>query len=201
MDPKLKEVFETEYAKVPKFVQSFIEKNSLKDKLEKYFADQNKDVEYNSFTAYINVMLGDADGDDDYEATFPLKDLPLLRKWFEAYSKKYPAKKDTFEMDHPIFGVGYQEAGEGAWKICAVDKLLEDKTVKVFDFDNGYSTVRMNVSKDESAIFENPYEGITDKPDSSSSYEELDDMLLAYASYWHAMDKKDEALIELPEIW
>ena len=32
--------------------------------------------------------------------------------------------------------------------------------------------------------------GITDKPDSSSSYEDLDDMLLAYASYWHAMDKK-----------
>ena len=90
MDPKLKEVFETEYAKIPEFVQSFLEKNSLKDKLEKYFADQNKDVEYNSFTAYINVMLGDADGDDEYEATFPLKDLPLLRKWFEAYSKKYP---------------------------------------------------------------------------------------------------------------
>ena len=50
MDPKIKEVFETAYAKVPEFVQSFIEKNSLKDKLEKYFADQNKDVEYNSFT-------------------------------------------------------------------------------------------------------------------------------------------------------
>ena len=90
MDPKIKEVFETEYAKIPEFVQSFLEKNSLKDKLEKYFAEQNKSVEYNSFTAYINVMLGDADGDDDYEATFPLKDLPLLRKWFEAYSKKYP---------------------------------------------------------------------------------------------------------------
>ena len=59
----------------------------------------------------------------------------------------------------------------------------------------------MNISKDESATFENPYEGITDKPDSSSSYEDLDDMLLAYASYWRAMDKKDEALIELPEIW
>ena len=36
MDPKLKEVFETEYAKIPEFVQSFLEKNSLKDKLEKY---------------------------------------------------------------------------------------------------------------------------------------------------------------------
>lgn len=48
----------------------------------------------------------------------------------------------------------------------------------------------MNVSKDESATFENPYKGITDKPDSRSSYEDLDDMLLAYASYWHAMDKK-----------
>lgn len=45
MDPKIKEVFETEYAKIPEFVQSFLEKNSLKDKLEKYFADQNKDVE------------------------------------------------------------------------------------------------------------------------------------------------------------
>lgn len=104
-------------------------------------------------------------------------------------------------MDHPIFGVGYQEAGEGAWKICAVDKLLEDKTVKVFDFDNGNSTVRMNVSKDESAKFKNPYEGITDLPVSSDYYEELDDMLLAYASYWYAMDKKDETLIELPEVW
>lgn len=93
-------------------------------------------------------------------------------------------------MDHPIFGVGYHEAGEGAWKICAVDKLLEDKTVKVFDFDNGNSTVRMNVSKDESAKFKNPYEGITDLPVSSDHYEELDDMLLAYASYWYAMDKK-----------
>ena len=48
----------------------------------------------------------------------------------------------------------------------------------------------MNVSKDESATFENPYEGITNKPNSSSSYEDLDDMLLAYASYWHAMNKK-----------
>ena len=104
-------------------------------------------------------------------------------------------------MDHPIFGVGYQEAGEGAWKICAVDKLLEDKTIKVFDFDNGHSTVRMNVNKDEDAKFENRYEGITDKPVSSAHYEELPDMLDAYAAYWYAMDKKDEALIELPEIW
>ena len=59
----------------------------------------------------------------------------------------------------------------------------------------------MNVSKDENAKFENPYEGITDQPVSSAYYEELDDMLLAYASYWHAMDKKDEALIKLPKIW
>lgn len=97
--------------------------------------------------------------------------------------------------------VGYEEVGEGAWNIDAINQLLEDKTVKVFAFDHGYSTVKMNVSKDTSAKFENPYENIADKPDPNAYYDTLSDMLLAYATYWHTMGKKSEYLVELPTCW
>lgn len=185
----------------PDELLDFIKNKGLLDEFKSSFLEQYSKQSFTTISIDADVMFGDADGTHHQYFTMSFDEWDYLKEWWTAYRQKYPAKKDTFEMDHPIFGVGYQEAGEGAWKICAVDKLLEDKTVKVFDFDNGYSTVRMNVSKDENAKFENPYEGITDEPDSSAYYEELDDMLLAYASYWHAMDKKDEALIKLPKIW
>lgn len=185
----------------PDELLDFIKNKGLLDEFKNSFIEQYSKQSFTTISIDADVMFGDADGTHHQYFTMSFDEWDYLKEWWTAYRQKYPAEEDTFEMDHPIFGVGYQEAGEGAWKICAVDKLLEDKTVKVFDFDNGYSTVRMNVSKDENAKFENPYESITDKPVSSAHYEELDDMLLAYASYWYAMDKNDEALIELPEVW
>lgn len=185
----------------PDELLDFIKNKGLLDEFKNSFLEQYSKQSFTTISIDADVMFGDADGTHHQSFAMSFDEWDYLKEWWTAYRQKYPAKKDTFEMDHPIFGVGYQEAGEGAWKICAVDKLLEDKTVKVFDFDNGHSTVKMNVSKDEDAKFENRYEGITDKPVSSAHYEELPDMLDAYAAYWYAMDKKDEALIELPDIW
>lgn len=179
----------------------YLKNKKLLDDFKKSFIDKYTKQSFTTISIDADVMFGDADGTHHKFFTMSFDEWDYLKEWWTAYRQKYPAEEDAFEMDHPIFSVGYQESGEGAWKICVVDKLLEDKTVKVFDFDNGYSTVRMNVSKDENAKFENRYEGITDRPDSEAYYEELPDMLDAYAAYWYAMDKKDEALIELPEIW
>ena len=209
MDQKIKEVFETEYAKIPGFVQSFLEKNSLKDKLEKYFADQNKDVEYNSFTAYINVMLGDADGDDDYEATFPLKDLPLLRKWFEAYSKKYPEdiKNDYFWLDN----VGHCDGPSGRinWQVLkaiiyaeksfSCNDRYEAPSRSCYEFSLEYDTVDLKDFDLEEEVSELESEEDFEEYTEYGCENGLFYGVMPYALWWKQHDYQDDYLLPYKE--
>ena len=140
-------------------------------------------------------MTGDTNSSryDDFDITFD--EFDYIKEWWNEYIKVYPVEEYS---DNDIYRVGYEEVGIGAWNIDAINQLLKDKTVKVFTFDHGYSTVKMNVSKDISVKFENKYESITDKPDPNAYYNALPDMLLAYATYWHTMGEKSEYLVRLP---
>ena len=179
-------------------VISFLKKKNLLEEFKKSFIDEYSKQSFAVISVSANIMIGDADGDRYDGFTMTFDEFDYIKEWWDEYIKVYPVEESS---DNNIYRVGYEEVGEGAWNIDAINQLLEDKTVKVFAFDNGYSTVKMDVSKDTSAKFENQYENITDEPDPNAYYETLSDMLLAYAAYWHTMGKKDEALIELPSIW
>lgn len=179
-------------------VISFLKKKNLLEEFKKSFIDEYSKQSFAVISVSANIMIGDADGDryDGFNMTFD--EFDYIKEWWDEYIKVHPVEKSS---DNDIYRVGYEEVGEGAWNIDAINQLLEDKTVKVFAFDHGYSTVKMNVSKDTSAKFENPYENIADKPDPNAYYDTLSDMLLAYAAYWHTMGKKSEYLVELPTCW
>lgn len=90
-------------------------------------------------------MTGDTDSSryDDFDITFD--EFDYIKEWWNEYIKVYSVEKYS---DNDIYRVGYEEVGEGAWNIDAINQLFKDKTVKVFTFDHGSSTVKMNVSKD-----------------------------------------------------
>jgi hypothetical protein len=173
---------------------SFLKKKNLLEEFKKSFIDEYSKQSFAAISVWADIMIGDADGTryDGFEISFD--EFNYIKEWWDAYVKVYPVKE--FKNDD-IYRVGYEEVGEGAWNIDAINQLLEDKTVRVFTFDNGYSTVKINASKNTSIKFENEYENITDAPDPNEYYDTLSDKLLAYASYWHTMGKKPEALIQL----
>lgn len=173
---------------------SFLKKKNLLEEFKKSFIDEYSKQSFAVISVSADIMIGDADGTryDGFEISFD--EFNYIKEWWDAYVKVYPVKE--FKNDD-VYRVGYEEVGEGAWNIDAINQLLEDKTVRVFTFDNGYSTVKINASKNTSIKFENEYENITDAPDPNEYYDTLSDKLLAYASYWHTMGKKPEALIQL----
>jgi hypothetical protein len=209
VDPKLKEVFETEYSKIPGFVQSFLEKNSLKDKLEKFFINLYKDRDFNSFHAKMNIMLGDADGDDDYECSFPLRDLPLLRKWFEAYGQKYDVNDEYFWLgncgccDGPSGRIGWEILktiiyAEGPISIGKNDYVT--KPGDCYSFNLEYDTMDLKYCdqmKDEISMFTSNKNFIKEYLDWGG--DDLYFEIMPYALWWEMHDYQDEYLIEVIE--
>ena len=173
---------------------SFLEKKSLLEEFKTSFIDEYSKQSFVVISVSAKIMTGDANSSryDDFDITFD--EFDYIKEWWNEYIKVYPVEEYS---DNDIYRVGYEEVGIGAWNIDAINQLLKDKTVKVFTFDHGYSTVKMNVSKDISVKFENKYESITDKPDPNAYYNALPDMLLAYATYWHTMGEKSEYLVRL----
>jgi hypothetical protein len=178
-----------------KDIISFLIKKNLLEEFKKSFIDECSKQSFAAISVSADIMFGDADGTHHDGFIMNFEEFNYIKEWWDEYVKVYPIEDS--ESDN-IFSVGSDESGLGAWTIEAINKLLEDKTVKVFDFDNGNSIVKMEAFKDDKLKFENVYENITDAPDPNEFYNSLDDMLLAYASYWHTMGKKPEYLIELP---
>lgn len=179
----------------PDEVIDFLKKKKLfKEFKETYLENASKkSFTYLSYDA--DVMFGDADGThhDYFGMTF--EEFDYLKEWWEAYRKEYPG-----EEERNIYRVGYEEAGEGAYNIEAIDEILKDKTARVFEFDNGWSRVRVNPSIDTGAKFENQFENIDDEPDGDYG-DGLPDFLLQYAAYWYTKGKTKNALLELPKCW
>ena len=174
---------------------SFLEKKNLLEEFKTSFIDEYSKQSFVVISVSAKIMTSDANSSryDDFDITFD--EFDYIKEWWNEYIKVYPVEEYS---DNDIYRVGYEEVGIGAWNIDAINQLLKDKTVKVFTFNHGYSIVKMNVSKDISVKFENKYESITDKPDPNAYYNTLPDMLLAYATYWHAMGEKSEYLARLP---
>ena len=176
-------------------VISFLKEKDLLEEFKKSFINKYSKQSFAAISVSADIMFGDADGthQDGFIITFD--EFDYIKEWWDEYIKVHPIEESK---DDNIFSVGSDESGLGAWTIEAINKLFEDKTVKVFDFDNGNSIVKMNIVKNNIPKFENEYENITDEPDLDNFYYSLDEMLLAYASYWRTMGKKPEYLIKLP---
>lgn len=174
---------------------SFLKKKNLLEEFKKSFIDEYSKQSFAVISVSAEIMTGDTDSSryDDFDMTFD--EFDYIKEWWNEYIKVYSVEEYS---DNDIYRVGYEEVGEGAWNIDAINQLFKDKTVKVFTFDHGSSTVKMNVSKDTSVKFKNKYENIADKPNPNAYYDTLPDMLLAYAAYWHTMGKKSEYLVKLP---
>ena len=90
----LVQAFEYAIKDCPELISDFLKEEHLEDKLMEFFKKKNNPDEFNGQTIHLEYSLGD--GDIDEEMTFDITndDLELLKKWWEAYRKKFPGHHD-----------------------------------------------------------------------------------------------------------
>lgn len=175
------QAFEYAIKDCPELISDFLKEEHLEDKLMEFFKKKNNPDEFNGQTIHLEYSLGD--GDIDEEMTFDITndDLELLKKWWEAYRKKFPGHHDF--------------AYDGTWESAFRDFDESD----IDDIIKG----RYNVClcKTEPFKYEKDLKDWTEedlKDDYWCDIGSVFSSIFAYAKHWELNGCSDDHLYECP---
>ncbi len=203
MEDLIKTAFEDEYGRTAPFIQDFIEKENLKDKLFEYYKDCNKESDFNGYYIEANCMLGDADGDEDIDLEITFEEMEQLRKWKKAYCEKYG--------EDEYFGLQQTGCWEGAcgnlsWKDLDIILNMEKPGDQNTDNCDNFYWCRSSLGHIEaewSADIKSKVEKCKSEKEFKKcvhyGFEDMIHTCLAYYYWWAMHNFEDEYLVEYDE--
>ena len=178
----VKQAFEYAIKDTPDLVKDFLKEEHLEDKLLEFFKKKNNPDKFNGQRMHLEYCLGDGDVDEETILDITNDDLELIKKWWEAYRKKFPGRHDF--------------AYDGSWEVAFKDFDESD----IDDIIKGCYNVCP--CKTDSLEYD---EGLKDwtKEDLADRYyshiEYIFENLFIYAKHWELNDCSDEHLYECPD--
>lgn len=176
------QAFEYAIKDTPELIKDFLKEEHLEDKLMEFFTKRNNPDQFNGQRMHLEYCLGDGDVDEETILEITNDDLKLIKRWWEAYRKKFPGRHD-FAYDGS-WEVAFRDFDEsdidniinGCYNVCSckTDSLKYDKDLKTWTeedlADRYYSHIEY--------IFEN---------------------LFNYAKHWELNECSDDHLYECPD--
>ena len=203
MEDLIKTAFEDEYGRTVPFIKEFIEKENLKDKLFEYYKECNKEKDFNGYCIEAECMLGDADGSEDVEFEITFEEMEQLRKWKEAYCKKY--EEDEY------FGLQQTGCWEGAcgilsWRelgvILNIEKPGSQESERGSNFYNCDASLA-HINTDWSTEIKSRVEKCKSEKEFKKcvnyGFEDMVHTCLAYYYWWAMHNFEEEYLVEYKE--